>query len=50
MNHPNIGKLKNGDGGKFCPCCTKLPHNERKVMERRILRHKAKMDLKNIDI
>lgn len=45
MKHPNSGKYKHGCGGKLCPCCTKVPHNERKIAERRANRHKDKINL-----
>ena len=48
MKHPNHGKLRIGPGGIDCPCCTKLPKNELKIKERRMIRRKDKVELKNV--
>lgn len=41
--HRNSGKYLVGPGGLNCPCCTKLPPDELKVKERRLIRRKTKV-------
>lgn len=42
--HKNLkGKYLVGPGGLNCPCCTKLPPEEQKIKERRLIRRMNKI-------
>jgi hypothetical protein len=43
LGHKSRGKYSVGICGLNCPCCTKLPPDELKVKERRLNRHKTKI-------